>query len=191
MWLIEVPDRYIIAILTNQGSISLRNDPKTLKGDQRNLAHFKAKVASVFAHLDFPIVLLAATARDEYRKPRTRMWHELLEEMDLDVQGSPDLSACFFVGDAGGRPARKGAKADHACSDRLRNRCGSGVSDVLKLCRDFATNVGINFKSPEEFFLGEAPHPFVRDFEPKEFLDESPANASPRTLHESQCATQP
>ena len=116
-----MPSRYNIAILTNQGSISLRNDPKTLKSDQRNLTHFKAKFASVLAQLDFPVILLAATARDEYRKPRTRMWHELLEEIDLDVHGGPDLPACFFVGDAGGRPARKDVKADHASSDRFSN----------------------------------------------------------------------
>ena len=46
------------------------------------------------------------------------MWDELLEEIDLDVHGGPDLPACFFVGDAGGRPARSGTKADHASSDR-------------------------------------------------------------------------
>lgn len=74
---------------------------------------------SVLAQLDFPVHLFAATARDEYRKPRTRMWHELLEEIDLDAHGGPDLPACFFVGDAGGRPPRKDAKADHASSDRF------------------------------------------------------------------------
>lgn len=110
---------YQIAIFTNQGSISLRSDPKTVKSDQRNLIHFKAKVAFVLAQLDFPVNLYAATIRDQYRKPRTRMWHELLEDIDLDMHGGPDFPACFFVGDAGGRPARKDAKADHASSDRL------------------------------------------------------------------------
>jgi bifunctional polynucleotide phosphatase/kinase len=173
-----VPDRYNVAIFTNQGSISLRSDSKTLKSDQRSLTHFKAKVASILTQLDIPVVVLAATARDAYRKPRIRMWHELLEEIDLDVHVGPDLPHCFFVGDAGGRPARTDTKADHACSDRFNIRCGSCVSDVLKSCRDFASNVGIEFKSPEEFFLHEVPHPFVRDFEPKEYLDGFPTNAS-------------
>ena len=109
---------YAIVILTNQGSISLKSDPKTLKSDQRSLATFKAKVDAVFGHLDFPMILLAATGRDRYRKPRTGMWHEMLEEIDLDEGESPDLKSSFFVGDAGGRAARANAKADHSCSDR-------------------------------------------------------------------------
>lgn len=110
--------RYAIVIITNQGSISLRNDPKTIKSDQRSLANFKTKVTSVFSHFDFPILLLAATARDYYRKPRIGMWKELLEDLDLDEGIGPDLQSSFFVGDASGRAARTNAKADHACSDR-------------------------------------------------------------------------
>ncbi len=109
---------YAIIILTNQGSVSLKNDPKTLKADQRSLAAFKAKASAVFSHFDFPIILLAATARDRYRKPRTGMWDELIEDLDLDVGDGPDLGSSFFVGDAGGRTARNEIKADHACSDR-------------------------------------------------------------------------
>lgn len=89
-----------------------------MKSDQKSLANFKSKANSVFNQLDIPIMLLAATARDQYRKPRTRMWKELLEEFDLDTSEGPDLGASFFVGDAGGRAARSGAKADHSCSDR-------------------------------------------------------------------------
>lgn len=36
--------------------------------------------------------------------------------------------------------------------------------------RNFATNVGIEFKTPEEYFLNDAPQPFVRDFEPSDYL---------------------
>lgn len=110
--------RYAIVIITNQGSVSLRNDPKAFKSDQRSLANFKAKVGSVLSHFDFPILLLAATARDGYRKPRTGTWKELLDDLDLNEGDGPDLQSSFFVGDAGGRAARTNAKADHACSDR-------------------------------------------------------------------------
>ncbi|KAL9094651.1 MAG: hypothetical protein Q9163_006541, partial [Psora crenata] len=142
-----------IVIFTNQGSLSLRDDPKTPKADQRTLANFKAKVSSIFGHFDFPILLLAATARDIYRKPRTGMWRELLDELDLDEGDGPDLGASFFVGDAGGRAAGHERRSDHACSDR-----------------DFATNVGIAFRTPEEYFLHEAAKPFTRAFEPGKFL---------------------
>ena len=106
-------------IITNQGSISLKNNPKTIKSDQKSLVNFKTKVASVFSHFDFPILLLAATARDYYRKPRIGTWEQLLDELDLDERNCPDLQSSFFVGDAGGRAARTNAKADHASSDRL------------------------------------------------------------------------
>ena len=89
-----------------------------MKSDQRSLATFKSKVSSIFSHLDLPVILLAATARDQYRKPRTGMWHELLEDLDLDEDEKPDLQGSFFVGDAGGRTARPNVKADHSCSDR-------------------------------------------------------------------------
>lgn len=68
---------------------------------------------------------------------------------------------------------------------------GSCVFDMLKTRRDFASNVGIDFKTPEEFFLHEAPHPFVREFEPNEYINESPANANASTLHEIQRVIQP
>ena len=98
--------------------MSLKTDSKTIKSDQRSLANFKSKASSVFNQLDIPVTLLAASARDQYRKPRTGMWTELLDELDLDVSDGPDLQASFFVGDAGGRAARSGIKADHSCSDR-------------------------------------------------------------------------
>ncbi|KAL8769358.1 MAG: hypothetical protein Q9194_005453 [Teloschistes cf. exilis] len=151
--LLTPPNRYSLAILSNQGSIGLRNDPKTVKSDQKSLTNFKTKANAVFNQLDIPIILLAASARDQYRKPRTGMWNELLEELDLDIGEGADLQNSFFVGDAGGRAARSGAKADHSCSDR-----------------NFATNIGISFKTPEEFFLHEAPQPFMRDFEPSDYL---------------------
>ncbi|KAL2041201.1 hypothetical protein N7G274_006146 [Stereocaulon virgatum] len=147
-------DGFAIAVLTNQGSVAIKENPKTIKVDQRSLAAFKSRVTSIFSHFDFPLTLLAACARDLYRKPRTGMWTELLEDLGLDEGDGPDLQCSFFVGDAGGRAARKGAKADHACSDR-----------------DLASNVGIGFKTPEEYFLHEEPLPFTRIFEPKTFLN--------------------
>ncbi|KAL8978851.1 MAG: hypothetical protein Q9205_005670 [Flavoplaca limonia] len=160
-WHISVPgtlkqlctDGYSIAILSNQGSIGLKSDPKSIKSDQKSLSNFKSKANAVFNQLDIPIILLAASARDQYRKPRTGMWTELLEELHLDDSEGPNLGASFFVGDAGGRAARSGAKGDHSCSDR-----------------NLAANVGIDFKTPEEFFLHEAVLPFTRDFEPSKYL---------------------
>jgi bifunctional polynucleotide phosphatase/kinase len=115
--------RYLVVIISNQGGISLKSDPKTIKSDQRRLSQFKEKVTLVFNRLDFPMSLYAATARDRYRKPRTGIWKELVDDYDLDVDNGLDLQSSIFVGDAGGRSARNGVKADHASSDRLVILC--------------------------------------------------------------------
>ncbi|MCJ1374282.1 hypothetical protein MMC20_005514 [Loxospora ochrophaea] len=144
---------YLVVIFSNQGGISLKADTKTVKQDQKRLAEFKAKALSVFSQLHFPISIYAATSRDKYRKPRTGMWTEVIDDHDLDTANGPDLDASVFIGDASGRPARDGTKADHSSSDR-----------------DFASNVGIQFKTPEEFFLHEPAQQFYRAFEPMSYL---------------------
>jgi len=159
---------FLVAIVSNQGGISLKPDPKTVKSDQKRLADFKTKVTAVFNHLDFPISIYAATSRDRYRKPRTGMWDELLEDYDLENAESIDLENSVFVGDAGGREAVAGGVKDHSCVDRLvkiPNRAFM-ITRRLTMRRDFAANVGIPFHTPEEYFRHEDPRPFVRAFDP-------------------------
>lgn len=113
-------DGIIIAIVSNQGGISLKPDPKTVKSDQKRLSDFKTKTSTVLTQLDLPISLYAATGRDHYRKPRTGMWDELLKDLGLESPGSVDLANSIFVGDAGGREAIPGGPIkDHSCVDRL------------------------------------------------------------------------
>ncbi|KAF1921744.1 polynucleotide kinase 3 phosphatase-domain-containing protein [Ampelomyces quisqualis] len=162
-WHISVPgtlqrlheEGYLVAIVSNQGGISLKPDPKTIKSDQKRLADFKGKVSAVLNQLDMPVSVYAATARDQYRKPRTGMWEEILDDYDLDGASAVDLENSFFVGDAGGREAFKGGVKDHSCVDR-----------------DFAANVGVSFHTPEEYFLHEKPRPFTRNFDPAVYLSE-------------------
>lgn len=91
--------RYKVVIFSNQGGIP-RGKPS--KED------FTKKVASVAQKLGLPLLILAASGQDIYRKPCIGMWDYLLEyENDHMV---PDLSCSFYVGDAAGRLAdwRKG-----------------------------------------------------------------------------------
>ncbi|KAF3034070.1 hypothetical protein E8E12_004444 [Didymella heteroderae] len=157
---------YLLAVISNQGGISLKSDPKTVKSDQKRLADFKGKVSAVVNQLDLPVTIYAATGRDEYRKPRVGMWRELLDDHDLDIMETVDLENSFFVGDAGGREAVAGITAkDHSCVDR-----------------NFAANVGIIFHTPEEYFLEQPVQPFVRGFDPTAYVNkvaESSTSANP------------
>ncbi|KAI1369017.1 DNA kinase/phosphatase Pnk1 [Xylaria arbuscula] len=148
-------ENYRIVIISNQGGLTLHVDPNSKapkNAGKAKVANFKQKCAAILAQLNIPTSIYAATARDEYRKPRTGMWKELCDDYDIPER-EVDLQNSVFVGDAGGRTARVlsggGATAkDFSCSDR-----------------NFAHNVGIAYKTPEEFFLDEPPREFARDFD--------------------------
>jgi bifunctional polynucleotide phosphatase/kinase len=160
--------------VSNQGGISLKPDPKTVKSDQKRLADFKSKLSAVLTQLELPISVYAATARDHYRKPRTGMWQELLDDHDLNDPASVDLAGSFFVGDAGGREAVDGgAVKDHSCVDRYADsEYALLISRMLTTYRDFAANAGLTFHTPEEYFLHEESRPFMRDFDPLLYMKE-------------------
>ncbi|KAI0179931.1 PNK3P-domain-containing protein [Hypoxylon sp. FL1284] len=149
---------YLVIILSNQAGLTLHPDPKSKgpKGGSKNkVANFKHKCGAVLSQLDLPTTVYAATARDIFRKPRTGMWTEVCQDYGIPAD-EVDLAGSIFVGDAGGRTAQlknsgTGAAAaakDFSCSDR-----------------NFAHNVGVAYKTPEEFFLGEPPREFSRDFD--------------------------
>ena len=108
----------VLVIISNQAGISLKRDPKTLKGDMKRLSAFKEKVGAVLTQLDIPMNVYAATAQDQFRKPRSGMWQQMLEDYELVEGDSVDLAGSFYVGDAAGRGKSSGVRTDHACSDR-------------------------------------------------------------------------
>ena len=95
----------------------MKADAKGPKAHMTKLAAFKTKVAAVFNQLDIPVSIYAATGKDIFRKPRTGMWTELLNDYDIAL-GDLDLENSMFVGDAGGREAWEGKPKDFSCSDR-------------------------------------------------------------------------
>ncbi|GFG02790.1 conserved hypothetical protein [Aspergillus lentulus] len=146
---------YHVVIMSNQKRISLQKDLKGGRADSKSLTNFKERVTGVMRQIDIPISVYAATADDENRKPRTGMWKEFVEDYDLDVFGV-DPSASFYVGDAAGRPR------DHSMVDR-----------------GFAMNVGIPFKTPEEFFLDQAAQDVQEAFNPSSYIKTDPADNVP------------
>ena len=139
---------HLLVVLSNQAGIELHPDVKHSK----RLKDFKQRSTAVLTQLDLPMAIYAATAHDKYRKPRTDMWTQMLEDHDLKHE-DVDHGNSIFVGDAGGRIQNGKLRKDFSCSDR-----------------DFADNVGIRYQSPEEFFLNEEPRPFLRDFDPAQYL---------------------
>lgn len=109
---------YIVVLISNQGAIRLKANEKAPSAHNGRLSAWKRKVTSVLNQLDLPISIYAATGFDTYRKPRTGMWHELLEDNDLSGPNSVDMEESFFVGDAGGRIAGNGFAKDFSSSDR-------------------------------------------------------------------------
>lgn len=146
---------FLLVVLTNQSGILLK---PTNKINTKRLTEFKRKATAVFTQLDLPITTYAATTHDKYRKPRTGMWEQLLEDHGL-ATSDIDFENSIFVGDAGGRQTNGKILKDFSCSDR-----------------NFAYNVGIAFKTPEEFFLNEKPRPFLRDFDPANYVGAVVAN---------------
>lgn len=161
-WSAGVPDKlrslhaegYRVIILSNQGGLTLHVDPKSkapkASGEKRLVA-FKRKCSAVLAQLDLPITLYAATGKDRFRKPRTGMWEEACKDYGLD-HNNVDLTGSVFVGDAGGRTAVQQSGSivakDFSCSDR-----------------NLAHNIGINFQTPEEYFLQHSPRTFSRELD--------------------------
>lgn len=136
-----------LIVLSNQGGLKPEGDKGTEK-----LTRFKRKVGAALAALDLPVRVYAATSKDGFRKPATGMWERALKDIgwgDADV----DREGSVFVGDAAGRVAGKGVKADFSASDR-----------------HFAENVGLPFRTPEEYFLGKEAREW-KAFDPKTYFD--------------------
>uniref|UniRef100_A0A8C7WSQ4 Polynucleotide kinase 3'-phosphatase n=1 Tax=Oryzias sinensis TaxID=183150 RepID=A0A8C7WSQ4_9TELE len=142
LWLLKCPFLHQVVFFTNQLGIA--------KGKLRPEV-FKSKVEDVLATLQLPVQVFVAAGPGIYRKPVTGMWDHLCEKANDGV--TVDLKQSFYVGDAAGRPenwAPGKKKKDFSCSDRL-----------------FALNIGLQFHTPEEYFLGWKSAPFnLPDFDP-------------------------
>ncbi|KAI9561889.1 hypothetical protein GHT06_012851 [Daphnia sinensis] len=135
-------DGFKIVIITNQAGLS---NGKLKPQD------FRQKLSDIRSKLGVPIQVFISSGSGIYRKPAMGMWNHLTEHANGSVP--VDVGSSFYCGDAAGREAKwaPGKKKDHSSVDRL-----------------LATNVGLKFYTPEEFFLGHRSVPHKQpDFEPR------------------------
>lgn len=139
---------YKVVFFTNQMGIA--------KGKLRPEV-FKSKVEDILSTLKLPVQVFVATGPGIYRKPVMGMWNHLCEKANDGI--TVDKTQSVFVGDAAGRPenwAPGKKKKDFSSSDRL-----------------FALNIGLQFFTPEEYFLGWKSAPYkLPEFDPRK-LDSS------------------
>jgi len=124
-------DSYAIVIFSNQNGIAKKRISQS---------DVTGKIMDLAEELQIPLIGLLAKEKDHWRKPMDSMWKYFESHYNGNVK--IDYSSSFYVGDAAGRPAKwkdKDTKKDFSCSDRK-----------------FAHNIGVQFHTPESFFLGEA-----------------------------------
>ena len=97
---------YRIVIFTNQGGIAV---------GKLNKEDFATKINAIAQKINVPFLVLAATAQDVHRKPCTGMWTHFIKHENGNVL--PEISNCFYVGDAAGREAewKKGTQLMYTC----------------------------------------------------------------------------
>jgi bifunctional polynucleotide phosphatase/kinase len=142
-----VKDGFQVVVFSNQKKIAIQKEIKAGSGESRSLTMFKEKLTDMMTSLRIPISVYAATTDAEYRKPRLGMWKEFQDDFDLDVTGI-DMNESFFVGDAAGRPG------DHSAADL-----------------GFASNAGLKFRTPEDYFMSLPIGRPTIVFNPKSYIE--------------------
>ena len=130
-----------IVIFTNQRGVEQgKVTVETLK------TRFASVAEAMSTEFDepLPVKFMAATSKDEHRKPSPKMFIDCCSDGDTnDI-----IRRSFYVGDAAGRTKQAHGKKDFSASDYK-----------------FAMNAGIKFYTPEQFFLQLDDH--VEDLDPR------------------------
>ncbi|KAG6007594.1 hypothetical protein E4U21_005792 [Claviceps maximensis] len=136
---------YQVVIVSNQGGVSLEKESnsKSKPGGRKRATLFKEKCENILEELDIPTSVYAATENDIFRKPRPGIWSEICDDYDVSRE-DVDLVKSFFVGDAAGRLAGPTGP----------DGAGHAEADFSSSDRDFATNLGLLFATPDAYFGG-------------------------------------
>lgn len=138
-------DGFKLVIFTNQ---------KGIQNGKVDAGSFKRKIEKILSSFTIPAQVYVSLGTMMYRKPCIGMWNYMEKEENGGIAVNRPES--IYVGDAAGRVATKGRKKDFSTADRL-----------------FAMNIGVQFFTPEEFFLKkkEKEHFILPAFNPAAFLE--------------------
>lgn len=125
------------------------------------------KFEAIINAIGVPIQVFMCTGNSHYRKPSVEMWRYMETHCNGGVKINRETS--LYVGDAAGRAKNwaPGRSKDFSSADRM-----------------FAANVGVQFHTPEEFFLGEPEAEFEwKSFDPRAYLESISGLKPPHHLH--------
>lgn len=153
-WHPKVPEKLRALSAEGRRLVVVSNQSGIGKGTGDKSKH-RQKLDAIQKELGLPLLVLVATGDDEFRKPRAGAWAWLASAAGGGL--APDAAQSFFVGDAAGRGELKKPKTKKDFSD----------SDLK-----FALNVGVEFWTPDRFFLGpdadrQRPVPAAPAFDPR------------------------
>lgn len=120
-----MPD-FNVVIVTNRGSTCAK---KASEGTMSVREYVEA--LDEVSPPESRVTVYAATAHDRFRKPHTGAWDHYI----ATYCGGARPGFAFFCGDAAGRAATRGTKADHSSDDY-----------------NFALNIGVTFVTVESLF---------------------------------------
>ena len=115
--------------ISDEYTIVIFTNQSRIGNSKLSISEFNQKINNIQKKLNINMIVLVATINDYYRKPHIGMWKYLETLINIDYKNS------FYCGDAAGRIHTK-KKTDFSSSDKY-----------------FAQNIGIQFYTPETYFL--------------------------------------
>lgn len=129
-WLYDNVPNKIKDLADDEFTIVIFTNQKGISQGKQTIKSFSTKIENIIKNLNIPIDILIATDDDWYRKPMTGMW-----EFYLETHSIQNLEESFYCGDAAGRTYVNKKLNDHSDADI-----------------NFANNINLQFKLPEEVF---------------------------------------
>jgi bifunctional polynucleotide phosphatase/kinase len=114
-------------IVTNQAGV---------EAGKVKVSDLETKFGLIQGHLKIPMIFFAALRSDQFRKPAVGGWEYIKNQLFSGCK--INIAESFYCGDAAGRPKTATRPKDFSDTD-------------IK----FAHNIGLSFKTPEEFFLDQ------------------------------------